>query len=354
VEDLRILSAQGPAIATTGSSGLCVERVALGVELGDGIFSEGTDAVHIVDTEIRGPVTEATVSSTPLEPTPETAARYGVLAQCGSELTLRGSTVGGWALGGVSVIGGRATIEESRVFDFVGTGILLAETSAELRDVEIHDAYQATRLVPTYGLVTADGSFESEGLHVHDIEGYGALHSGGEAAHSGAEISGNYSGGIWAQESDVRIERSLLTRNGASAVVSYSGFGLEIVDTELRETRPMTRIFETTPIEVESGLLVRGHFGPLALENVDFVEDGEWAVLLMLGIPHEHPVELRGVTLSPGSNFGVAGGPLPTGWEEGVSPSEAAMTIADDGTSFIRPFEDLPPERGPPVPGFCP
>jgi len=354
VRRMTVVSEERIGISGRGPGGVCIEDVRVEAELGRGISGEHLSRFEVRRVVLRGPVTPSNADSEPLEPDDETAATYGLMMLCVEDAVLEDVDARGFSYAGVAASDTILSWSSGFAGDGLGSAVLIHASEAEIANVEISGVLQGTRLIPPYGLVADQSRVATSGLYVHDSGGYGALYNGGASVQDDAIFEGMDEAGSWVQLGALEVRRSLYADNHLAGIASYGAGDLRIEETSILRTALRTRIVSTMPVDVGSGLLIQSrHDGALVLSDVHLEDNADWGALLLLQEGFDHSVSFEGVTVLPaGRGFGVLGGPLPAGWQTGITPPEATSETPV-GSDYGWPSVSVDAGLVPPLPPAC-
>jgi len=302
---------------------------------GAGIGAESLSSLTLTNVNVMGPVTEVNAGDMPLDPTIDNSANYGVVAV--SVMTVEASSVevSGFAHVGVLSVSSNLNWDGGGVFSNLGTGLLVHGGTADVSNAAILAALQGTRLVPAYNAVFAgNADITTNALEVSGGGGYGILQANGATAtHDGLTASDNANAALWIQHSPgFTLSNGVITNNATAGIVALESTGINVGGTNISDTRAMTRVIGSMPVEVGDGVHLLGSTTGVVLDAVALENNTRVGVLFDLEGESFAGIDIRSATIDgTGEQLGAIAqnGTVPAGWDANVTRS----TLIDDNDS---------------------
>ncbi len=228
--------------------------------------------------------------------------------------TLTDVDVRGFAEHGVVALGdGSPTLSWTRgiIAGNIGFGLYADGVRATLSSVHVQSTFNGFRSVASaaayFGATGGAGSVETTGLTLDDNRGFGAIHVGAQATHTGLVATGNRNAALWAGDTTrFEVSDAMLSGNRVAGIVLVHASGVAI-------SRSMVAATTLSPLRVGRGEV----FGSVMLGDGIQIFDSTTGV------------SLSNVTLENNARTGLA---LDMGTAAG-SPGEICHA-ARDGVCF--------------------
>ncbi|MCC7536560.1 MAG: right-handed parallel beta-helix repeat-containing protein [Deltaproteobacteria bacterium] len=248
-------------------------------------------------------------------------------------------------------------IENGRIEENLGVGILAEDASLDLRDVEVRETLQGFRAIPSYAAFVSrsdDASattVTSQRLRVESNDAYGLVLLGTLSEHADLVARDNGDVGVWVGASRgfrATGADTLLEGNGLAGLLLSESSGIHVEGATVRGTREKLRNVGagdvSASVRIGDGIQLAGSFADVTLRDVALSDNARVGLLVELpdasgDITFENVSVARG-TGRAGALAGMRTGAsqlVPTaalGWDDGI--------LRDADTEVVdRTFADV-------------
>ena len=368
LEDVTIHS-HHTAVLARGEGDATIDGVTIDAQTGVGLRLEAGGTTHVLDSTVRGTVTEANRDESRwLSVTSSEAPTHGLLASRGT-LVLERSRIEGFAwLAAALGTGTEAgpdpvdvTIRESTVGHGLGVGIATRARTFTLEDTAVEDVWTGVRGWPSYGVFVETGAITSSRLALSRCDAYGLVQIAGEAMHTAPTITTTGDVGVWLGEdvtATIAGPGARIEDTAFSALTAVDATRVTLRDVEITSVRSVRRtVLVRGSIEIGDGIELVG--SAFSLSNVS-ISGAERLGLLLDASATFTAADLSGVTVtSEGAGLGAILGSVDRvaeeaspsaavpGWDTGITRAGAA--IANDPAftgSLAAIVAPAPPSTG--------
>lgn len=286
---------------------------------GAGIGAEGVEALELSGVRIAGHVTPASAAMLPPEPTTDTAATHGLVV-IDSDVTLSSVDVRGFAVAGVLLRASTFGFRGGRVEDCAGVSVYVSGGDGDLDGVTVQGALQGTALIPSYGVVAADGAaLRTRDLVVSDGEGVGVFQSEASADHVDLTAARNRLPGLWAQSSPrLSVVGGELNGNRLAGIVVARSSDVTLDDLRVSDTGLGVRAVGASPVEFGDGVQLREATESIAIRGVTLTRNARVGLLVEMNGGSGAGIDVAAVVIDgEAEQLGAVAqnGDAPNGWE---------------------------------------
>ena len=337
VADLAVESDGCAGIVAVGAGRVAIESVEVRASRGVGVALEGLSGADIRAVDVRGPIDAAT-ADTVSPPRPpfgcgsSPLATHGIVLVDVAGASLSAVTVEGLAAFGVVAVRSTIAWTDGSVSDGLGAGFEILGGSAQLDRVTVSGMRHGAGATESFGGVIAGGAdVTTTDLVVDGNAGFGLLHDGSSAVHTGLSALDNGFAAAWAQSMTAFeiVGASTLEDNAFAGVVAIDSTGVVLRGGVVSGTVEGVRVSGVRTVRAADGVSLVS--SDATLEGLELVSNDRVGVLVDLGGGSSASVALDGVAVDgTGTELGVIGqnGTLAAGWDDGVT--RAGATVGND------------------------
>ncbi len=338
VEHLAVESNDAGVVAQSGGA-VALEDVQVTASTGIGVAADGVASLTMQDVTLRGPVDASNVSALfGTEPDPEETATHGLIVVDVPSATLSGVSSRGFARFGALLKDSVTSWSDGDANENAWVGIMVAQGSATLTDVDVHDTFDLQLADgATFGVVTASAAVASTRLSVMGSGGFGLFHLRGSAVHQDLTARSNSHGGVRLELTGEAELGGEISDNDFGAIVAYGANNLTIRDATIANNAMAIRQ-ENGGVEAGDGIqLVDSTRGALIQNTTISGNDRAGIVIDLFGQNLEAGV-FDNVTVERDSaaenGVIVQDGTRATGWDVGLM-RDAATVQADEAFTNV-------------------
>ncbi|MFK7985868.1 MAG: hypothetical protein AB8I08_07530 [Sandaracinaceae bacterium] len=323
---LRGLSVEGDSLPVVTSEGAALLRdVEVRVARGIGMRLVG-DGHVLQNVRLIGPVTAENAASVPVGAGTDETATHGLIVSRG-EAALTDVDVEGFGGTGVLALDARLTWTGGVVANNLSVGLRVAGGEATLDGVELRDTYEGVQPTLAYAAAFSDAVIVTDALFVHDNEGLGVLHAGGDATHRTLRGADNGDAALWVQQaSQLTVSDAALENNRLAGLFVAETRLVTVERTRVSGTQIARRASDTEVREVGDGVqALLASDAELSFDTVTFDGNARAGALLDLAEAGAEDLSFRAVEVDgPTEAFGV------------VAQRGAAGVVLDDAEIVRR------------------
>jgi hypothetical protein len=316
VEGIHLESASGAALLVKGQGAFSGRRIVVDCSQGVGVAAEGTSTLELVDVQLKGGITEATVKDLAYPLAASQAPIIGLVLSKVQSATLERVDISGFGGFGAALAGSKVSWDGGAVSGNVGVGVIAEGGEVSLKGLAVKGTLRGERglAVLSYGVVVSGGaSVTTDGLEISGGRGFGIAQQGSCAVHQGLLVRANDDVGLWLQNAAgsagapalaVRGGSKLHDNRGGGLFVLGSG-GVELEEVEVSSTTKKTVSAGTLgAVEMADGIQLSGLTGGVTLENLTVSGNARVGILLS-GEPPLEKVALSGVVITGPGKYGL-------------------------------------------------